>query len=821
MMSRVNGSGILHNRSTLVSDVQVNFQLMFRFVHLAEHSNFYKTQATPSNSYDPYAPRAALDNAPLSTQQPQAQNYSAYEPPVSNTASTYAPTKTSISSQSPYSPYTPAVTSQVNNIGNSSSYSYTAASHSYTPIAQATPPAPPAPTTPSASVFRPKTSNAYDPPLPPPRASKRAVSAARPAARTASPAVGQQTYPVYDASTLPPPPPLPAQYAPHTTPQSANLYSSPPQVAGSSAPNQQDSNGWNSNGINNHYSAAASNYTTPNGSQTSTEGGAMSSLYQTPASSYAPLTPSTAPHSGLTDETPTPRQPSKDTNTGDSNSGQSYAQSAPPSQQSFDTSPSRVSEDWSSRDSAAEDYKNGYEVGSFPSAPLPAGGEHSFSPNQIRPASRGPSHADRTGSPAWSSSPRASPDIQRSRDTKSLSPPPPPSTYGAYRSNSYDPKSVNRAGSPVKEPVHSRNGSQSNGDPYSPPMQGASAYAPNNFAAAPRVSSPISNGSNVRSLGTSDPYAPKAPGQTFNEYEPSAHVTRAISPPAQNGYQVPPDPYAPNTQPTNIFDQKPAGAVSSPNLWQGSQPAVLDPYAPPSRSNGSYVSPGARDRSGSNGSLLHNAGQYVPQQSWQQQPYEAPQFGNHYSPAGTHDAYDGMPYDSSAGQEISLASATQTLYAPSPSLLGSNDPLGRTAARIPVFSFGFGGKLVTCFHGASALSTGFDVALSSRQSTDIQIRVLHKVIPESALDSSAATYPGPLFSDPGSPTNSLVRTTASQIKAKKARVTAYLDERANEIERGIGYLHPGSEDRRQADGKLVIVRLLKVMVEHDGHLTGR
>jgi len=137
-----------------------------------------------------------------------------------------------------------------------------------------------------------------------------------------------------------------------------------------------------------------------------------------------------------------------------------------------------------------------------------------------------------------------------------------------------------------------------------------------------------------------------------------------------------------------------------------------------------------------------------------------------------------------------------------------------------VFSFGFGGKLVTCFHGSSGLNTGFDVALSSRQSTDIQIRVLHKVIPESALDSSTAIFPGPLFCDPGSPTNSLVRTSASQVKAKKARVSKYLDERADEIHRGIAYLTPGSEDRRQADGKFVLVRLLKVMVENDGQLSG-
>lgn len=165
---------------------------------------------------------------------------------------------------------------------------------------------------------------------------------------------------------------------------------------------------------------------------------------------------------------------------------------------------------------------------------------------------------------------------------------------------------------------------------------------------------------------------------------------------------------------------------------------------------------------------------------------------------------------------------TQHMYAPSPSLVGANDPLGRTSVRVPVISFGFGGKLVTCFHGSCSMNTGFDVALASRQSTDVKVHVLHKVIPESALDTSAASYPGPLFSDPGTPSTSLVRTgAATQTKNKKARVVQYLEERAEEISRGIGYFHPGSIDSRRAEAKHILVRLLKVMVENDGRLSGR
>ncbi|KAF8894632.1 Sec23-binding domain of Sec16-domain-containing protein [Infundibulicybe gibba] len=171
-------------------------------------------------------------------------------------------------------------------------------------------------------------------------------------------------------------------------------------------------------------------------------------------------------------------------------------------------------------------------------------------------------------------------------------------------------------------------------------------------------------------------------------------------------------------------------------------------------------------------------------------------------------------------QELQVKSAPAP-YAPSPSLLGLNDPLGRTAARIPVFSFGFGGKVVTCFHGVANLQTGFDVALSSRNSTGINIHILNKIVPQSALDASMAEYPGPLFMDPGTPTTNLVRTGVStQLKAKKGRVQKYLTDRMDEISQGLGYLNKNSPDKYRAESRLVLLRLLHAMVEHDGRVSG-
>lgn len=245
-----------------------------------------------------------------------------------------------------------------------------------------------------------------------------------------------------------------------------------------------------------------------------------------------------------------------------------------------------------------------------------------------------------------------------------------------------------------------------------------------------------------------------------------------------------------------------------------------DPYAP-----GTSAHANLRDRSMSNSSMFSTGtaaseDMYAPARHRQQSVGSSP-YGSFTAPSilAENGPVSGLP--NSHSQVLSLPAA-RAPYAPSPSLLGTNDPLGRTAVRVPLVSFGSGGKVVTCFHGSSALSTGFDVAMSSRASSIVHMRSLHTAIPQSALDSSAASYPGPLFSDPGSPATTLVRTgAATQAKNKKARVIKYLEERAEETTSGIGYLHRGSVESYRAQAKLVMIKLLKVMVENDGRLSGR
>ncbi|TDL27490.1 hypothetical protein BD410DRAFT_818910 [Rickenella mellea] len=227
-----------------------------------------------------------------------------------------------------------------------------------------------------------------------------------------------------------------------------------------------------------------------------------------------------------------------------------------------------------------------------------------------------------------------------------------------------------------------------------------------------------------------------------------------------------------------------------------------------------------RERSMSNGSASSSSmlqDHFQPYHPFQPQSHD-PLLGSSDSDLSGYSLQ--TPKD--AGQEQYMqSSVVHAAYAPSPSLLGTNDPLERTKVKVPLVSFGFGGKLVTCFHSSRNLSTGFDVALSSRQSTDVHIRQLHGVISSSVVESSPASYPGPLFGDPGSPVASVVLMGhSSQVKTKKTKVLKYLDDRAEELSRSLGYLSLGSVIRSQTENKIILVKLLRILTEHDGQLGG-
>lgn len=266
--------------------------------------------------------------------------------------------------------------------------------------------------------------------------------------------------------------------------------------------------------------------------------------------------------------------------------------------------------------------------------------------------------------------------------------------------------------------------------------------------------------------------------------------------------------------PTNPYDHRSAPApprTMSPSSIRSVSPASGSFV--PSKTVPAYTSSQLRSRSASNGSTLSSQGVLDPVQPRKEYGLG---FGAHITEPSSYSSQSHRPVE----QDVHMSRATRLPYAPSPSLLGSNDPLGRTSSRAPVVSFGFGGKVLTCFHSSTDLNTGFDVALSSRRTTSVTIRVLHQLLPDHVSETKASEFPGPLFSDPGTPVTSLVRTGTSQSKTKKGRVIKYLEERAEEILRGAMYVSDNIE-RQRLEGKLVLAQLLRVMVENDGSLSGR
>lgn len=305
---------------------------------------------------------------------------------------------------------------------------------------------------------------------------------------------------------------------------------------------------------------------------------------------------------------------------------------------------------------------------------------------------------------------------------------------------------------------------------------------------------PPSYDKNVINLASDTPLAgkPSSPPipKAASPYDPySSQVAQAPSNDcSEPSHTSSPDPYAPPVN--NSGDASRARSMSNMSSFStASKASSYDPYAPSTHSQ-------QHKKRGSSPMNTFN----LPQPGLSFTTYSN---GMAASPA---DSYSPPPVTGP--------------YAPSPSLLGTNDPLGRAKAKVPVISFGFGGKIITCFHTSPTYETGFDVALSSRKCTDVHIRTLHKVIPESALDISSAQYPGPLLGDPGSPVSTLMKTAtaASARKTKKAKVLKYLEDRAVETEKGLGYLNDGSAEKRSAEGKLALIRVLIVLVEYDGQL---
>ncbi|KAG6818100.1 hypothetical protein H0H87_000004 [Tephrocybe sp. NHM501043] len=826
-------------------------------LYAAKSTQGANTYAPPaSNIYAPPVPSQVPPPAQISSSYAppaQAPTSSAYLPPAATTTTTdpynpyvpaqpaqnYTPSQPIAPTASTYSPYTPAASQ-----GYSSQYTspYAGASQSaYTPVTSGEQPAPPKLTpsgvvpAPSAAttVTRPKLPNAYDPPFPTTVKTRRT-------ARTGS---GQNAY-GYNTYESPPVPayglplqtspyvsqqtPLPPQAAPpsqrlpppplpQATPPPPQRLPPPPLPAGPTPPHPQ-------------------RLPPP----------ALPAGPTPPPPQHLPPPPPPQPRLPPQSMPPPPppiRESAAPVKGSYSSSGMYEAQNGPaesagrPSYGLGFVEVLHESEDPENTGESTnmeEEFPPSIErAGGADSGHLPQDSEdpqafsynvsiesaHANAPSSqevptqpsATPSVNGPNHPSTSG-----------PLISLSTSFRSDSPgqhPLPPSPTGSLqqgRSSPFAEPNIlvsKRTASPRSfvEPM--------NGDSYAP-LRDAVPIPPSRspaqmYSSPLRSSSPATYNNGVRSppLGNTNPYLPR-----------SVVGGERVGSPANtpNGHAT--DPYAPKThvsaykgERTNSPSSYAARAVNGAPPVGKTYPA--NPYAP--------VKPDPRNRSMSNSSVLSSASTnmedpYAPSQQNRRVSNDVDRgsYAPVYSSSMAHDSSPSKVPEHSVIQELSVK-PFQTPYAPSPSLLGANDPLGRTSARVPVFSFGFGGKFVTCFHGADSLNTGFDVALASRNSTGIHIRVLNTLISESALDIPTATFPGPLFGEAGASSTSLVRTgAASQTKTKKGKVTKYLAERTDELALGLRYIRPDSIESRQAEGKLVLVKLLQLMVEHDGRLTG-
>ena len=149
---------------------------------------------------------------------------------------------------------------------------------------------------------------------------------------------------------------------------------------------------------------------------------------------------------------------------------------------------------------------------------------------------------------------------------------------------------------------------------------------------------------------------------------------------------------------------------------------------------------------------------------------------------------------------------------------GPPPDLGLARSPAPVVTFGFGGRMVVVFPNSARSGYGMDnglygapVSLDTTPSTPstVHIRKLADIIPV----AESTTFPGPIFMDGGK---------ANAAKKRKESIV-WLEQRIGELEQESTYTsgsRQNPERTRMLETRLILIRLVKVMVEHDGKLTG-
>jgi hypothetical protein len=165
-------------------------------------------------------------------------------------------------------------------------------------------------------------------------------------------------------------------------------------------------------------------------------------------------------------------------------------------------------------------------------------------------------------------------------------------------------------------------------------------------------------------------------------------------------------------------------------------------------------------------------------------------------------------YDHYAGYVTEANSPVGTSFGDQPA------DLKLSSSSAPVVRFGFGGRMIIVFpqspvpapYSQYGAVTAIQTSAPSSPSI-VHIRKLAEIIPEIEMN-----FPGPIFMDGGK---------ANAGKKKKESI-AWLDQRIGSLEDGISYIGTdvSEEMKAKADSKIILSKLVKVLMENDGILTG-
>lgn len=182
-----------------------------------------------------------------------------------------------------------------------------------------------------------------------------------------------------------------------------------------------------------------------------------------------------------------------------------------------------------------------------------------------------------------------------------------------------------------------------------------------------------------------------------------------------------------------------------------------------------------------------------------QEPLQRPASVNHQStPSYTNSSYSVAP--NQAGPQSRGLSQRFSYIAPTD---GSElDPLERWKG-CPIFSFGFGGTVVTSFpKQIPRYSAGQSTPMLKCSPGEVRISI-GKIVP---LEEGIVTFPGPLKS-----------------KSKKKEVLDWLQKRVVHLETSQIHLLRGSalpSSHKHLEEKILLSKTLQILVEHDGLIEG-